>query len=170
MIVLISGTSHTGKTVLAQKLLEKYHFPYLSLDHLKMGLIRSGNTNLTPQDDAELVPYLWAIVKEILKTAIENHQNLIIEGCYIPFDWKDSFDSQYLKEIRYYCLIMTKSYIERHFSDIQKYASAIEDRSDDWICTAQEMIEENENNLKLCKKYGNTYILIDQEYRIEIIL
>ena len=49
MIVLITGASHTGKTVLAQKLLERYHFPYLSIDHLKMGLIRSGHTTLTPE-------------------------------------------------------------------------------------------------------------------------
>ena len=48
MIILITGASHTGKTVLAQKLLEKYKYPYLSIDHLKMGLIRSGNTDLTP--------------------------------------------------------------------------------------------------------------------------
>ena len=48
MIVLLSGASHTGKTVLAQKLLERYQYPYLSIDHLKMGLIRSGNTELTP--------------------------------------------------------------------------------------------------------------------------
>ncbi len=44
MIILIGGSSHTGKTLMAQKLLEKYKFPYLSIDHLKMGLIRSGKT------------------------------------------------------------------------------------------------------------------------------
>ena len=59
MIILITGASHTGKTVLAQKLLEQYQYPYLSIDHLKMGLIRSGNTKLTPiSEDAELTKYL----------------------------------------------------------------------------------------------------------------
>ena len=71
MIILITGASHTGKTALAQKLLEKYKYPYLSIDHLKMGLIRSGNTELTPMDDTELVEYLWPIVREMVKTAIE---------------------------------------------------------------------------------------------------
>ncbi|MDO4533893.1 MAG: adenylate kinase, partial [Coriobacteriia bacterium] len=47
MIVLITGASHTGKTLLAQRLLEERGYPYLSIDHLKMGLIRSGNTDLT---------------------------------------------------------------------------------------------------------------------------
>ena len=90
MIILITGASHTGKTLLAQKLLEKYKYPYLSIDHLKMGLIKSGQTELTPYDDDKLTAYLWNILKEMIKTAIENGQNLIIEGCYIPFDWQDS--------------------------------------------------------------------------------
>lgn len=80
MIILITGASHTGKTVLAQKLLEKYKYPYLSIDHLKMGLIRSGYTTLTPEDDDKLTEYLWPIVREMIKTAIENKQNLIMKG------------------------------------------------------------------------------------------
>ena len=87
MIILITGASHTGKTALSQKLLEKYHYPYLSIDHLKLGLIRSGQTELTPMSkDCLLTEYLWPIVREMVKTAIENKQNLIVEGCYIPFD------------------------------------------------------------------------------------
>ena len=120
MIILITGASHTGKTLLAQKLLEKYHYPYLSIDHLKMGLIRSGQTDLTPYDDDKLTDYLWSIIKEMIKTAIENKQNLIVEGCYIPFNWKDSFDEEYLSQIKYICLVMSESYIDDHFSDISR--------------------------------------------------
>ena len=94
MIVLITGASHTGKTALAQKLLEKYKYPYLSIDHLKMGLIRSGYTKLTPEDDNELTGYLWPIIREMIKTAVENKQNLIIEGCYIPFEWSKGFEKE----------------------------------------------------------------------------
>lgn len=72
MIILITGASHTGKTLLAQKLLEKYKFPYFSIDLLKMGLIRSKNTTLTPEDDDKLQNYLWPIVCKMIKTAIEN--------------------------------------------------------------------------------------------------
>ena len=35
MIVLITGASHTGKTALAQRLLEKYKYPYLSIDGVR---------------------------------------------------------------------------------------------------------------------------------------
>ena len=109
MIILITGASHTGKTLLAQKMLEKYKYPHLSIDHLKMGLIRSGNTELMPEDDETLTGYLWPIIREIVKTAIENKQNLIIEGCYIPFDWRRDFEERYLSSIRFICLARMKN-------------------------------------------------------------
>ena len=114
-IIIITGASHTGKTVLAQRMLEKYKYPYLSIDHLKMGLIRSGNSALTPEDDNELTAYLWPIVREMIKTAVENVQNLIVEGCYIPFNWRQDFNEEYLPHIRYICLAMTETYIKSHF-------------------------------------------------------
>ena len=169
MIILIAGASHTGKTALSQKLLEKYKYPYLSIDHLKMGLRRSGNTELTPtSDDSELTAYLWAIVREMIKTAIENKQNLIVEGCYIPFDWKKDFDEEYLKEIRYCCLIMSRRYIEENFADIQGHANDIEERMDDSDLDPKSLIRENERNLALCRQFGCEYILIDEEYNISI--
>lgn len=170
MIVLITGASHTGKTVLAQRLLEKYKYPYFSIDHLKMSLIRSGYTTLTPEDDNKLTEYLWPIVREMIKTAIENKQNLIIEGCYIPFDWAKDFAKEYLDNIRYFCLIMSENYIKNHFDNIKKYASAIESRLDDEWCTMENVLEDNSQFLKLAKKYNVKYILIDDQYDIEIDL
>lgn len=167
MVILISGATHTGKTALAQKLLEKHHYPYLSIDHLKMGLIRSGNTALTPMDDALLTEYLWPIVREIIKTAIENRQNLIVEGCYIPFSWRKDFEEVYLGHIQYLCLIFSKSYIENHFVDIQAFASVIEGRLDDSSLDKNMLIVENEENLKLCKANRCPYLLIDGEYDLE---
>ena len=169
MIVLITGASHTGKTALAQKLLEKYKYPYLSIDHLKMGLIRSGNTELTPtSNDDDLTSYLWGIVREMIKTAIENKQNLIVEGCYIPFEWKEDFESEYLENIRYYCLIMSEAYIRNSFEDIKKYANVIEARLDDSYCTMQSVIEDNKRMLELAKKHKVNYILIDDRYDIDL--
>ena len=164
MIVLITGASHTGKTALAQKLLEKYQYPYLSIDHLKMGLIRSGNTDLTPMDDDALTGYLWPIVREMIKTAIENKQNLIVEGCYIPFDWEKDFAEQYLDAIRYYCLIMSERYIRSHFADIKGYANIIENRLDDEDCTMERVLAENAQVLNLAQKHQVRYILIDDKY------
>ena len=143
MIIIITGTSHTGKTVLAQKLLEKYKYPYLSIDHIKMGLIRSGNTDLTPMDDDKLTDYVWPSVREIIKTAIENKQNLIVEGCYVPFSWQKDFTEEYLHNIKYYCLTMSENYIRNHFAEIKKYANIIENRLDDSDCTLESVLNEN---------------------------
>ena len=167
MIILISGTTHTGKTLLAQKLLEKYKYPYLSIDHLKMGLIRSGNTDLTPADDDKLIPYLWNIVKEMIKTAIENNQNLIVEGCYIPFDWSEHFSDEYLEHINYICLVMSEKYINEHFDDIAKYENVIENRLFDDI-SKEDLLADNKRNLEMCKKHSLNYVLIDERYNINI--
>ncbi len=164
MVILIAGATHTGKTAYAQKLLQKHNYPYLSIDHLKMGLIRSGQTELTPMDDDKLTDYLWPIVREMVKTAIENEQNLIVEGCYIPFDWQKDFDETYLNHIQYLCLIMSRQYIENHFADIQSYANVIEQRLDDSDLSREVLIAENAHNLSQCIAHHCDYILINTSY------
>ena len=166
MIILISGASHTGKTLLAQKLLEKYKYPYLSVDHLKMGLIRSGETDLTPEDDKKLTPYLWNIVKEMIKTAIENNQNLIFEGCYIPYDWQKDFSEEYLDKIKYICLIMSDEYIRNHFEEIKRFSNIIENRICDDI-SKEILLTDNAEALDMCKKHSLDYILINEEYKVD---
>ncbi len=170
MVLLIAGASHTGKTALAQRLLEKYGYPYLSLDHLKMGLIRSKNTALTPlSEDKALTDYLWPIVREIIKTVIENGQKLIIEGCYIPFDWEKDFEERYLRQIKYHCLVMSEAYIRGHFPDIQAYADVVEKRHDG-DCGMDALIRDNAEALKMCQKYGLDYRLIDDGYLTDMDL
>ena len=164
MVILITGASHTGKTLLAQRMLESFKYPYLSIDHLKMGLIRSGNTSLTPLDDDELTDYLWPIVREIIKTAIENRQNLIVEGCYVPFDWRKDFTEEYLTDIRFICLAMTGDYIGRHFGDITGNSSVIESRLDDSDCTVANLKEDNRRCCEGFLKAGEQVTLIDEDF------
>ena len=168
MVFLIAGGTHTGKTTLAQRMLEKYACPYLSIDHLKMGLIRSGQTDLTPlSSDEELTAYLWPIVREMVKTAIENEQNLTVEGCYIPFDWQKDFSEEYLKHIKYQCIIFSENYIREHYDDILRYACVTEQRLCDGV-TLNELLQDNIKNLNLAKAHGVNYVLIENQYNIEI--
>ena len=164
MVYIITGASHTGKTVLSQKMLEKYNIPYMSIDHLKMGLIRSGNTNLTPMDDDELTDYLWPIVREMIKTVIENKQNLIVEGCYIPYEWRKDFSKEYLDNIRFICLAFTDNYIDSHFDDITSHGSDLEKRIDDSDCTIEWIKSENIKLSKGFKDAGEDIIFIDDDY------
>jgi adenylate kinase family enzyme len=167
MVIIITGASHVGKTALAQKLLEKYQYPYLSIDHLKMGLIRSHNTDLTPlSEDKKLTEYLWPIVREMIKTAIENKQNLIVEGCYVPLDWRDGFEAEYLQNIRYVCLVMSERYVREHFGDIKKYANVIEDRISDDLELA-EVLQDNAVYLPFVETNPEEYVLIDETYELD---
>ena len=164
MVIIITGASHTGKTLLSQRMLEKYKFPYLSIDHLKMGLIRSGQTKLTPEDDEEMTTYIWPIVREMIKTAVENKQNLIVEGCYIPFDWRKDFDEEYLRDISFICLALTDAYIDQHIDDVRGHASDIECRLEESYFTADWVKEENRRFIQGFEAAGEFVDLIDSDY------
>ena len=164
MVIMITGPSHVGKTFLAQRMLEKHRYPYLSIDHLKMGLIRSGNTDLTPEDDDELTSYLWPIVREMIKTAIENEQNLIVEGCYIPSDWRKDFDDRYLPSVRFICLAMTEEYIETHFHEILGHESEIESRRIKEDFTISDFKQCNRRFIESFNRAGETVSLIEDDF------
>ena len=166
MIILIAGDTHTGKTNLAQKLLEHFKIPYLSIDHLKMGVIRSGNSVLTPErDDDALTEKLWPIVREMVKTCIENNQSLIVEGCYIPWEWQKDFTEEEKKSISYLCLIFCRSYLEKNFEQIRKYENVIEQRQCSEL-SLEDMISCNERNFQNCLKYHLDHIDIDDKYEV----
>lgn len=170
MVILINGASCTGKTNLAQSLMEKYKIPYLSIDHIKMGLIRSKNTHLTPYDDEKLQPYLWNIIKEMIKTVIENDQNIIIEGAYIPFDYKKYFSLKYLDKIKYICLAMSENYINNNYNFIIDKADIIENRGASFSIDKVFLINENKKYIENCTKYNLPVTLIDDKYIINIEL
>ena len=136
----------------------------MTIDHLKMGLIRSGNTELTPEDDAELTEYLWPIVREIMKTAIENRQNLIIEGCYIPFQWRRDFNDKYLQNIRFICLAMSERYIENYFDEIIGHESEIESRLAYADCTMDVLKADNKNIIDGFQDVGEQIVMIVSDY------
>ncbi|MBR3294064.1 MAG: AAA family ATPase [Oscillospiraceae bacterium] len=168
MIILITGASHTGKTLLAQRLLEKYHFLCLSIDHLKMGLIRSGQSSLTPEDDEALTDYLWPIVREIIKTAVENQQNLIVEGCYVPADWRRELDAKYLSEIRFICLAMTDKYIDTNYAKIMAHSCDVEQRLDGFRLPPDSLKEDNRAFIQGFREAGEAILLIDSDYNTQL--
>lgn len=132
-----------------------------------MGLIRSGYTTLTVEDDDALTALMWPIVREMIKTAIENEQNLVIEGCYLPFDWRKDFGAEYLPHIRFVCLVMTEAYLRARFDDVRRYANVVENRISDGLCL-EALIRDNAENLAKCRQHGCEVLLIDGEYKVEL--
>ena len=145
-------------------MLERYKFPYLAIDHLKMGLIRSGNTSLTPEDDNELTEYLWPIVREIIKTAIENNQNLIVEGCYIPAEWRRDIDQRYLEHTKFICLAMSKKYIEDHFDAIIEHESEVKNRLIKADCNVNDLKECNGWYIDAFGSVGEKVVIIEDDF------
>lgn len=142
----------------------------MSINHLKMGLIRCGYTALTPGDGEQLTAYLWPILREMVKTAIENGQDLTLEGCYIPFDWEKDFTDEYRRQIRYVCLVMSEGYIRQHFDRIREFANVVERRQDDSGCTMEWLLRSNARALALAKRHRVDYLLIDGSYDVDVAL
>ena len=141
-----------GKTLISQKLLEKTGFPYVCLDHLKMGFIRTGRTELTVEDDYKMRYFLWPFVAEMIKTAVENNQNMIMEGCYIPGEWKESFSPEYLSKIHCTFITMSEDYLRQNFDLVKEKASVIEQRLDDKV-DLERLIMCSSEFREDCRKY-----------------
>ncbi|MHC5216754.1 adenylate kinase [Enterococcus sp. LJL128] len=167
MIILIGGASCSGKTVLAQKLLEIYHIPYLSIDHLKMGLIGGyPECGFTPFSSDEIInEKLWPVLKKIIEVAIENEQHLIIEGCYLPQDKVHELAAAHREIVPVY-LGFSEGYIRNHFEDgILAYRSTIERRKFAEDRPVQEIIAEHAETKRKCKHYQLLYLEADEKYQ-----
>lgn len=142
-ILLITGATHTGKTVLAQRLLEKWHVPYLCLDHLKMGLIRAGLVTVKPTDPLDKITQaVWPAAREMIRTCMENGQRMIVEGCYVPPDWRADFSREQAERMQCICLVLSEEYICRNLNIIAQHACDAEQRMDDDV-QAEALVREN---------------------------
>ena len=166
MIILLTGASHTGKTALAQKLLEKYKYPYLCIDHLKMGLIRGlDDCPISAIDkDEHIARYLWPIVKGIIETNIENKQNLIFEGCYLPCHEIKKLLETYPHDILAIYMVFSENYIRTHFEDVLGYRFVVEARGYKEERTVDMLVAEHQQVLASCKLNNLPYFLADNSY------
>ena len=173
MIILISGVGYAGKTLMAQRLLEKYHYPTLSIDHIKMGLYRADiGCGFTPTDSAEFIgEKLWPILKGIIMTCVENNQNLVIEGCYLFPEKINELEVEHLDNIISFYLGFSTEYVEEYFeSKILKHSSVIEQRGecDATLQAMQEFIVQNNMYKERSDKFGAKYFEIQNNYEEEI--
>ena len=166
MIVLVGGESHTGKTLMAQKLLEKYKYPYTSLDHIKMGIIRGyENCGFTPYDsEAVISENLWGVIKGIIDTCIENKQNIIIEGCYLPPEKVADISHNVIAVY----IVFSNLYINKNFEKIINYENIIEKRKFKEERRINEFIIENKEVERKCIESKLPYFEIKYNYQEEI--
>lgn len=171
MVILIGGASCTGKTVMAQRLLEKYHIPYLSIDHIKMGLFRSGmDYGFTPNDDEdELTVKLWPVVRGIIMTNIENGQHIVIEGCYLPQARIRELEPEYLKQIIPLYIGFSENYIINKFElGILGHQSEIERKENDGYINKENLLCFHKRTKQRCKDNDIMYFEINEDYKNEM--
>ena len=171
MVILIGGNSRTGKTLMAQKLMERYAISYMSVDHIKMGLYRGlGDSKYHPEQNYTiLAETLWPIIKGIIMTAIENEQHLILEGCYILPHMISDFDGDYLKDIFSVYIGFSENYIRRYYdSKIINFQSVIEYRDKDKLIPMEDQIIRHKEFANMCYSEDVSYFQIDDDYEREI--
>lgn len=171
MIILISAASCSGKTLMSQTLLEKYKIPYYSIDHIKMGIFRSDRScGFTPCDSNEKIGnILWPVLKGIIKTGIENEQNLIIEGCYILPEYLKEFEAEYAEKIIPVFFGFSKDYIQSEFeTGILQHRCVVEKRGYDEERPVQQFIEEHHFFKTRCQLNDQLYFEIEACYEEEI--
>lgn len=173
MVILIGGVSCTGKTLMAQKLLEKYKIPYLSIDHIKMGLIRGNKyCDFSATDsESELTTKMWPLIKGIIMTNIENRQHIIIEGCYLPPEHIREFEEEYLKQMIALYLGFSKNYLDKNFnSGIIEHRSEIEQKDLDDYLNHDDFIKYHTELKERCRKNNAKFFEINDDYEVEMNL
>lgn len=173
MVILIGGPSCVGKTTMAQRLLERYHITYLSIDHVKMGIYRTNpNCGFTPMDpDEKVSEYVWPIIREIIKTNIENDQNIIIEGCYLPTNEVGAFEEEYQRFIVSFYLIFSEEYLNNHFVDgILDHRSEVEYKDIDEYMWSPTFREAHRIQKERCIIDGQKFFEVSKDYTSELEL
>ena len=157
MVTLLTGASHTGKTLLSQRLIQRRPCFCLSLDHLKMGLIRSGYTSLTPEDDhLALTDYLWPSPGRWRRPPSKTARTCSWRAATSPFTWQRDFPPAYQEHLRFLCLVMTEDYLRANFSQVLAFENQGERRQRDPSYTLERALAENHFYLEGCRAQGLT--------------
>lgn len=170
LVILVGGNSCTGKTLMAQTLLLRYHIPYFSLDHLKMGLYKSDrDCGFTPWDpDDSIARHLWPFIRALLGTVIENRQSIIVEGCYLLPGLVTELKEYYPQKIISVFLSFTPRYIRDNFiTGIMKHRNIMESRGEEERPLVR-FIKEHEDFQALCAASKVDLFSVDDNYEEEI--
>lgn len=167
MVILLNGASCTGKTTIAQRLLERYSYTYYSLDHIKMGLYRGlSDSKYNPTNDSVIITEnLSPIIEGIIRTALENDQNLVIEGCYFEPESITRIKTEYVEDIILLSLVMSEKYCKKNFNGIiNDFRNVTEKRGYDEDRTLNQFIIENNEVLNFSKNNKFQYFEIIEDF------
>lgn len=148
MVVIITGASCTGKTMLTKRLIDTCGVKQIAMDSIKMYLFRNDNNcGFTPTDSNRFIGgKIWSVIKKEILNAIDNGTDLIIEGAY--------FSPEYIR--KQYNLGIIK---HRHIVKKRAYE---EDRAPEVFIKYHNVLKEK------CIEYGQRYYYIESDYEKEM--
>ena len=171
MLYLISGTSRSGKTLIARKLLADRQIPYLSLDWLMMGfndgIPEYGIHHLLwPNEIAEKMgPFLQGMIENMLFDGMD----YVIEGeAMLPHLIADLIE-KHPGKIKAMFLGYTEIDVENKVALVKEHSA----REDDWLTSkSDEYISDHIGNMiaysktikEGCEKHGLPYFDTSEDF------
>ncbi len=131
MLYLVSGTSRSGKTVIARKLMKEYQIPYLSTDWLMMGfndgIPEYGIHHLLWPN--EIAKKMWPFLKGMIDNMIFDGMDYVIEGeAMLP-----ELVAELLKKYPGKIKVVFVGYADISVHEKVKLVKEFCDRDDDWL-------------------------------------
>lgn len=171
MLYLISGTSRSGKTIIAKKILERKKIPYMSLDWLVMGF-----TNGMPQNGIhdklfpdEIAEKLWDFLKAMCKSMLWSEVDYVIEGEAILPELVSELLSQYPDRIKICFVGYADIGVDEKIAYVKKFSKG----KNDWLCKeSDDYIYSHTDNMitysrmikSACRKYDIRYIDTSKDF------
>lgn len=125
MLYLVSGASRSGKTIIAERILEERGIPYLSLDWLVMGFT-NGLPQLGVHDRLmpdEIAAGIWDYVKAMFESMIWSGIDYVIEGeAILPGRIRELIDS-HPDKVRIVFLGYASVDVEQKLQEIKEHSA-----------------------------------------------
>ena len=165
MLYLVSGTSRSGKTLIAKKILAYKQIPYLSLDWLMMGfndgIPEYGIHHLLWPN--EIARKIWPFLQGMIDSMIVDGMDYVIEGeAMLP-----QLIADWIKEHPDKIKAVFVGYTEINVSDKVALVKRYSDGENDWLTNeADEYIRDHIENMiaysKMirngCEEHGLSYL------------
>ncbi len=164
MIYVISGTSRSGKTLIAKKIMQLRGIPYLSLDWLVMGFTNGIpeygiHDKLWPNEIAER---FWSYLKAMLENMIWSETDYIIEGEAVLPELIDELLRKHRANLKVCFVGYSKVSVDSKVKDVYEYSYG----KNDWLTNEPgqyvenhigNMVEYSKRIEKACEQYGISY-------------
>ncbi|MFP7219286.1 adenylate kinase [Bacillus subtilis] len=165
MLYLIGGSSRSGKTTTAKRMLAETKIPYFSLDYLMMGIANGvPEMEVNPTDgDLKNGQRLWKIVNPLMTAMVENKIDYIIEGVQLIPSHVSKFEQHYLGNVKTCFIGIAEIDIENSVEKMKFHSSMTENdglRNLDHLQFKLELERIKTDSTRIreeCKKYNLQY-------------